>query len=225
MRAEPRLIAVTMGDPAGIGPEVVAASLARPVEGAHAFVIGDVQAMERAIALLKLPCRVRAIAVAEEARAQSGEIDVLPCGALPEEIGYGRIDARAGQASFDYVSRAIDLALAGRVAAIVTAPINKEAWDAAGVTQPGHTEVLAERCGVDDFAMMLSNDELRVVLVSIHVPLAEAVRLVTTERELRIIALPTRQCGRWGSNGRAWRSQASIRMRVRAACSGARTRT
>jgi 4-hydroxythreonine-4-phosphate dehydrogenase len=87
------------------------------------------------------------------------------------------------------VQAAIDLALAGEVRAIVTAPINKEALKAAGVRYPGHTEILADRCGVSDFAMMLANDELRVVLVSIHVSLRDAIAAVTPEAELRAIRL------------------------------------
>ena len=124
-----------------------------------------------------------------DAIAAPRTIDIIEIGQLPADMAVGKIDARAGRASFDYVNRAIDLALAGEIDAIVTAPINKAAWHAAGIHYPGHTELLAERCGVDDFAMMLFNDELKVVLVSIHVPLRQAVELVTIERELRIIRL------------------------------------
>jgi 4-hydroxythreonine-4-phosphate dehydrogenase len=87
------------------------------------------------------------------------------------------------------VQTAIDLALAGEVRAIVTAPLNKAAMAAAGIGYPGHTEILADRCGVADFAMMLANDELRVLLVSIHLSLARAIAAVTPEAELRAIRL------------------------------------
>ncbi|MDA8248754.1 MAG: 4-hydroxythreonine-4-phosphate dehydrogenase PdxA, partial [Rhodospirillales bacterium] len=88
--------------------------------------------------------------------------------------------------------------MAGRIAALVTAPISKAAWHAAGIGFPGHTELLAARAGVSEFAMMLANDELRVVLVSIHVPLAEAIRLVTPAAELRAIRLAAAAARRFG---------------------------
>lgn len=185
---QPR-IAVTMGDPAGIGPEIVAACLAEPLADVTAFVIGDVEALQQAVRLRRLPLSVRRIQTAAEASGRPGEIDILGQCALPPDLAVGRVDARAGRASFDYVDIGIDLALAGQIDAIVTAPIHKAAWHAAGILYPGHTELLADKSGVADFAMMLFNDELRVVLVSIHVPLREAIELVTVERQVRIIRL------------------------------------
>lgn len=189
MNRKQRIIAVTMGDPAGIGPEIVAASLPRRIGDAAVVVVGDLDAMQRARATLRLPYAVRRIARPEEATYEANTIDVLQVGSLPAGLTMGRIDAISGRASFDYVDRAIDLALAGSVDAIVTAPVNKQAWRAAGIDFPGHTELFAARTGTDDFAMMLFNDEVRVVLVSIHVALREAIELVTVERELRIIRL------------------------------------
>ncbi|MGO6906774.1 4-hydroxythreonine-4-phosphate dehydrogenase PdxA, partial [Rhizobium ruizarguesonis] len=93
---------------------------------------------------------------------------------------------------YDYVVRAIDEALAGNIRAIVTAPINKEAMKMGGLNYPGHTEILAERSGTDKFAMMLANDELRVILVTIHVSLRDAIDLVTQESVLRTIELAHR---------------------------------
>jgi 4-hydroxythreonine-4-phosphate dehydrogenase len=183
-------IAVTMGDPAGIGPEIVAACLVVPTAGVSAFVVGDVDVMRRAVAAHDPNWSVRAISAPADMVALAQTVDVLPAGvALPADLPIGKVAAIAGRASFDYVARAIDLAQAGAIDAVVTAPINKAAWHAAGITFPGHTELLAERCGIDDFAMMLFNDELKVVLLSIHVPLRLAVDLVTVERELRIIRL------------------------------------
>ena len=182
-------LAITMGDPAGIGPEIVAACFRQPIEGATAFVIGDVRAIERAVVASASGLTVRRIAQPEEATDAAGIIHVQQRAALPPDLLLGRVDARAGQAAFDYVVHAIDLALEDRIDAIVTAPIHKGAWHAAGIHYPGHTELLANKCGVDDFAMMLVNDELRVVLVSIHVPLRQAIELVTVERELRKIRL------------------------------------
>jgi 4-hydroxythreonine-4-phosphate dehydrogenase len=183
-----RPMAITMGDPAGIGPEIIAKLFA---EGSPtpAVVIGDAGILRRAVGLLGLVVEIVEIEAAEQATGGAGRIEVVQVGALPLDLPFGRIDARAGAAAFAYISRAIDAAQAGRVSAIVTAPINKAAMNLAGIDYPGHTEILAERTGTTDYAMMLANDELRVLLVSIHVSLAEAIRAVTVENELRAIRL------------------------------------
>jgi 4-hydroxythreonine-4-phosphate dehydrogenase len=110
----------------------------------------------------------------------------------------GVVDARAGQAAYQYITTAIDLALEGRIAGIVTAPIHKEAFKAAGVPYPGHTEILADRSGTSDFAMMLANDELRVILVTIHVPLRSVPDMITKARVLKTIELAYSACTAYG---------------------------
>jgi 4-hydroxythreonine-4-phosphate dehydrogenase len=152
-------------------------------------VIGDAAVLARAARLIGARLAIRVIGTPEEAACAAGGIDVLEVGDRPADFAVGRVDAAAGAASHAYVRRACDEALAGRIAAVVTAPISKAAWAEAGIHYPGHTELLAERAGVRDFAMMLANDALRVVLVSIHVPLADAVRAVTAEAEARAIRL------------------------------------
>jgi 4-hydroxythreonine-4-phosphate dehydrogenase len=183
-----RPMAITMGDPAGIGPEIIAKLFA---EGspASAVVVGDAGILRRAVTLLGLPLEVVEIETAAHATGGEGRIEVVPVGALPPDLPFGRIDARAGAAAFAYISRAIDEVQAGRASAIVTAPINKAAMNAAGIDYPGHTEILAERTATRNYAMMLANDELRVLLVSIHVSLADAILAVTMENELRAIRL------------------------------------
>ncbi len=191
-------LAVTMGDPAGIGPEIVARSFADLIADVRALVVGDVGRMRLGNEIVRTELRVREIAAVADARFEPGTIDVLGHDALPHELAFGVVDARAGRASFDYLQTAIREALAGRIAAIVTAPIHKEAWHAAGIEFPDHTEVLAAACGTDDVAMMLFNDELRIALVSIHVSLRDAIDLLTVERELRIIRLAHRGCLQMG---------------------------
>ncbi len=181
-------IAVTMGDPAGIGPEIAARMFADGAP-APAILIGDEATLRRALRVIGAGLAVRLVATPDAARLIPGGIDLIQVGPALDDVPPGGVDARAGAASFAYVERAITLALAGQVRAIVTAPISKEAWHAAGIGFPGHTELLAARAGVTDFAMMMANDRLRVVLVSIHVPLAEAVRAVTPAAELRAIRL------------------------------------
>lgn len=181
-------IGVTMGDPAGIGPEIVAKLFAEGTP-ARAVVVGDAGVLRRAAALCGLALEVRAIGVPEEVQGRPGTVDVLDVSSLPSDLQPGRVHPACGAASHLYVQRAVDLALEGRLRAVVTAPIHKGAWHAAGVPFPGHTELLAQRCGVPGAAMMLANEELRVLLVSIHVPLAEALRLVTRDRVLHAIRM------------------------------------
>jgi 4-hydroxythreonine-4-phosphate dehydrogenase len=185
------LIAVTMGDPAGIGPEIIARTFADPgFRGDNrAFVVGDPTMLERAAKLLELPLRVDAIAEPEEAAFEPGVVDVLAVGELPEDLPFGELDARAGDAAFRYLEKAIGLASGGRVAAIATAPLNKEAMHLAGHKYPGHTEILARLTGTRDFAMMLVTDELTVIHVSTHVSLKEAIERAQPERELAVIRL------------------------------------
>ncbi len=196
-------LALTMGDPLGIGPEIVARLAADPRYAALPYaVVGDAGSIERAARALKLPLQVRCVEPADLTPAtpcQPGELRVLQTGpAFPADAPLGRVDARAGAASYAYVQRAIDLVQAGQVSGIVTAPINKAAMRAAGIHYPGHTEILADRAGTNDFAMMLANDELRVLLVSIHVSLQQAIAAVTFDNELRAIRLAHQACLSFG---------------------------
>jgi 4-phospho-D-threonate 3-dehydrogenase / 4-phospho-D-erythronate 3-dehydrogenase len=188
---EAPLIAVTMGDPAGIGPEIVARTFADPGFGdeGRALVVGDPAMLERASGLLGLPLGFNVIREPEEAAFEPGSVDVLPVGELPEDLPFGELDARAGDAAFRYVEKATHLASAGRVGAIATAPLNKEAMHLAGHKYPGHTEILARLTGTEDYAMMLVTDELKVIHVSTHVSLREAIERVEPERELAVIRL------------------------------------
>jgi 4-hydroxythreonine-4-phosphate dehydrogenase len=185
------LIAVTMGDPAGVGPEIVAKTFADPGFGDEnrALVVGDPTILERAARLLELQLRVNEISEPEEGAFEPGTVDVLAVGELPEDLPFGALDARAGDAAFRYLQRATELANAGRVGAIATAPLNKEAMHLAGHKYPGHTEILAELTGTEDYAMMLVTDELKVIHVSTHVSLREAIERVRPDRELAVIRL------------------------------------
>jgi 4-hydroxythreonine-4-phosphate dehydrogenase len=187
----PPLVAVTMGDPAGVGPEIIAKTFADPDfrEENRALVVGDAKILERAIRLLELDLHANVISAPEEADFEEGTVDVVQVGELPEDLPFGELDARAGAAAFEYLERAIELASGGRVAAIATAPLNKEAMHLGGYRYPGHTEILAELTGTQDYAMMLVTPELKVIHVSTHVALREAVERATTERELAVIRL------------------------------------
>ncbi len=187
----PPLVAVTMGDPAGIGPEIIARAFADPDfrRENRALVVGDAGILERAIRLLGLPLQANPVAEPEDAGFEPGSVDVLTETDLPEDLPFGELDPRAGDAAFRYVERATELAGAGRVAAIATAPLNKEAMHLAGHKYPGHTEILADLTGTKDYAMMLVTDELKVIHVSTHVSLREAIERARPERELAVIRL------------------------------------
>ncbi len=191
-------IALTMGDPAGIGPEITVKLFAEPDARTDVVVFGDVGILQRAIDLLKAPLTLAPLAEISDFLARKGVIAVLPISALPVDLPFGRIDARAGDASYRYITAAIDAAIAGEVRAICTAPIHKEALKAAGVKYPGHTEILADRTGTKDYAMMLMNQELRTLLVTIHLSLRDAIDSLTIAGELTAIRLAHEACQRLG---------------------------
>lgn len=187
------LVAMTMGDVAGVGPELIARAWADPRFHALArpVVVGDSATLRRAVTLIGHPAEVVAIADPESARPDGATIPCLDAASVDlAGVRPGRVDARAGRAAADFLETAIDLALAGQVDAIATLPLQKESLNAAGVRHPGHTEILAERCGVPDHAMMLylpSTDPARpdlglgVVHATLHVALRRVFDLLTVE--------------------------------------------
>jgi len=185
-------IAITMGDPCGIGPEIIAMLHADPNPFPPTLVLGDEGLIQRAVRLLALPISVNAIASPEDFQPAPDTIQVISLSRLPEDLPFGQLDAQAGKAAYEYIRMGIDLALQKRIRAVVTAPINKEALRLADIHYPGHTEILADFSGTKDFAMMLMNNDLRVILVTIHVSLREAIEQLTIERELTIIRLAHR---------------------------------
>lgn len=191
-------IGITMGDPSGIGPEIIAKLFNAGGLGMAAVVIGDRGIMERAMRIIGGRVLIRPIAHPREALLTSGAINVICETKLPADLAFGTVSATAGAAAYRYVERAIEYALEHSLRAIVTAPLNKEAMTAAGVAYPGHTEILAAKSGTQDFAMMLSNGELRVLLVTIHMSLASAIRKITPAAELRSIRLAHAAARRYG---------------------------
>lgn len=187
------IVAVTMGDPAGVGPEVVLKAAVDPAVAkvARPVVVGDADLLGRVAAALGLPVRPVRVQDPAEASFEPGSVPVVDRGFLPPGwYSPGRIDPVAGAAAVACVLEAAALAMAGRVGAIATAPLNKAAMHAAGFTRyAGHTEILTEATGARDSAMLLVARNLRVIHVSTHVSLAEAVRRVTPQRVERVIRL------------------------------------
>jgi 4-hydroxy-L-threonine phosphate dehydrogenase PdxA len=182
-------IAITMGDPAGIGPEIVLKLIADERCDVPVVVIGDRGVLARTAAVVGPDIQIQVLASVEDHEPVTGVAQVLPETALPEDLSWGRVDARAGRAAFAYVAKGVELALAGRVAALVTASLNQEALRLAGLGYPGHTEILAELSHSGAHAMMMVNDELRVVLVTIHEPLRAALDRITVDSERTAIGL------------------------------------
>lgn len=201
----PPLLAITMGDVCGVGPEIVARACASPMPS-PCVVVGDVQTMRRALAQCGLGLPVARLDDPEDARALPPRCmavwqpDGLPPGLA--DLPPGRVHRDAGRGAIRCIEAAADLALAGRVDALVTAPIHKQALAAAGSPYPGHTEMLqalaAKGGAVPEVRMMLANDELRVVLVTIHVGLRQAIDLLSVDRILQTIRIAHRDALRDG---------------------------
>lgn len=192
------LLAITMGDPAGIGPEVVLKALAHPEVfwQARPLVVGDRSTLERAARWVDATdLHYDVVTNVEDGRYQSGVITLLDLQTAPSG-GYavGQVSADAGRAAVESVFRACDLAMQGQVDAVVTAPLNKAAMHAAGFTYPGHTELLAERTGAERVSMLLVGPSLRVVHVSTHVALSEAIKRVTRQRVEDVIDIARDSC-------------------------------
>ena len=187
------LIAITMGDPCGCGPEIIVKALQNPeaADRCISFIIGDRLAMERALAVCAAPLTIHPISEPEEAcSAPGGSIPLLALSSLGEaDLVYAKPTVAAGDAVFRYICAAARYCREGRVAAMATAPISKEAMHRAGHDYPGHTELLAELCGTDEFVMMLAGEVLRVSLVTIHEAVADVPRLVTFEQVLKTIRI------------------------------------
>lgn len=198
-------IGITMGDAAGIGPELIVKLFKKGLP-VPAVVYGDAFSLQRAadfcgfgeLSIVECADITEALTVAPDA------IPVINCGMyFDENLVLGETSAAAGEGSFRFLNQAIDDAMNGEIAAIVTAPLHKVSLKKAGYDFPGHTEILAHRAGVEHVGMMLLNDELRVILVTIHEALSAVPALITPERETITIRLAAHACRQLGlENGR-----------------------
>ncbi|MBO8163605.1 MAG: 4-hydroxythreonine-4-phosphate dehydrogenase PdxA [Brevibacillus sp.] len=191
MATKTPIIAITMGDAAGVGPEIIMKALADAsiYENCAPLVIGDAKILERAGRIVDSKLTVRTIASVDEAAFSHGTVDCLDLDLLPADLPFGQVLAEAGNAAFRYLEKAIQLANEAKIDAICTAPLNKEALHKAGHIYPGHTEILAELTGTKDFSMMLSAPKLKVIHVTTHVGLIDAVKMINPERVYTVIKL------------------------------------
>jgi 4-phospho-D-threonate 3-dehydrogenase / 4-phospho-D-erythronate 3-dehydrogenase len=186
------ILGITMGDPAGSGPEIVVKALAleEMYQISRPLVVGDAACMKEAADIVGWSGQVRPIREVAEAQFNFGVIDVVDLHNVDlKTLVRGRVDPLAGKAAYDYIEKGTRLALARETSAIVTSAINKDALNKAGYHFDGHTELLAHLCQVKDVTMMLVGGGLRVTHVSTHCSLREAIARVKKERVLTVIKL------------------------------------
>lgn len=186
------VLAITMGDPASIGPEIGVKALLQ--ENIHAIcrplLVGDAVVFQQIIDKLQLKATVNAVNNVADAKFEIGTIDVYDLGITDiSKLEFGKIDAMCGEASFQAVKKAIELAMGGEVDGTVTGPINKKSINEAGHHFAGHTEIYAHYTGTKKYAMLLVEDHINVIHVSTHVSLRQACDLVKKERIIQVIEL------------------------------------
>ncbi|WP_244228261.1 4-hydroxythreonine-4-phosphate dehydrogenase PdxA [Mucilaginibacter kameinonensis] len=192
MIAEKPIIAITMGDPASIGPEIAVKALLteRLFEICRPLIIGDTGVFFDIIKRLGLEARISSIKDIRKANFEFGKPDVYDLQNVDmEQLRFGEISAMAGNASFEAVKKAIELALSGEVDATVTGPINKKSINEAGHHFAGHTEIYAHYTGTKKYAMLLVEHNMKVIHVSTHVSLRQACDLVKKDRIIEVIEL------------------------------------
>jgi 4-hydroxythreonine-4-phosphate dehydrogenase len=198
--ADRPIVAITIGDPAGIGPEVVAAALARG--DLHAvcrpLVIGDRGAVERAARTMGVDLELHTVRSPADARFETGIIDLIDLANVPDGLRVGAIQGEAGRAAFGYIERAIELAMRGEVDAVATAPINKEALKAGGVPYLDHTGAFATLTGSADVTTMFVLDALKIFFATRHMSLRRAIDDLTHDRVVDQLRHAHEQLERFG---------------------------
>jgi 4-hydroxythreonine-4-phosphate dehydrogenase len=186
------IVGVTMGDPAGVGPEIVCKMFAEKTiyDFCKPLVVGDSACLSEGMKVGKVTVQLNSIKKVSESKFVPGTIDVIDLHNVDmKNLKMGEPQAMAGKACVEYIKRAVELALAGEIDAIVTGPINKKAMNMGGYKYSGHTELLADLTKTKDFAMLLVTGPLKVIHVSTHVSLVEAIRRVQKERIMTVIKL------------------------------------
>ncbi len=186
------IIGITMGDPVGVGPEIIFLSLSNPAiyEICKPLVLGDLRILTAAKQCTQSNLQIESVKDPESGTYKFGSVDVLNLSEIdPDKISWGNPTVQTGKAMIQYIQVASDLAIQRRIAAIVTCPINKTAMRLAGFPYSGHTELLVERTESDHYAMMFAGDRLRVVLATIHVPLRVVPSMLSKQKILATIKL------------------------------------
>jgi len=189
-----------MGDPAGIGPEIICKSLLQKniYDQCNPLVVGDARVFDAIVSRLGYPLQINAIQDVKQSLFEFGTMDVLDLNNFKGEIVFGKVSSEAGLAAFESIEKAIDLAMKKQVDATVTAPINKESIHMAGKHFSGHTEIYAHYTGTKKYAMLLVHENLRVIHATTHVSLRQACDLVKKDRILEVIQLLHDACLNFG---------------------------
>jgi 4-phospho-D-threonate 3-dehydrogenase / 4-phospho-D-erythronate 3-dehydrogenase len=185
------ILGISAGDPAGIGPEITAKALSSKgiYDVCKPLVVCDAKIMLQIIDICRLKLKVHAVASPEEGLYQFGTVDVLDMKNVDDSFQFNEVSAMTGKASFEYVAKVIELAKAKLIDATITGPIHKESIQKAGFHFAGHTEIYAALTNTKDYTMMLADGHFRVVHVSTHVSLSEAILRVKKDRVLKVIQL------------------------------------
>jgi 4-hydroxythreonine-4-phosphate dehydrogenase len=192
MADRPR-IAITMGDPAGIGPEIIVKALPREdiYQVCRPFVLGDVGLLKRASEGVG-PRSFHVMANPGDISGEPETIDVLPISDMEGSVTPGKPTAEGGKAMVNYILRAVEMATTGQVAAMVTCPISKELMNQVGYGFEGHTELIAYLTHTKDYVMMLAGEKLRVALATIHCPLRDVADTISKERIVKTVSITCR---------------------------------
>jgi 4-phospho-D-threonate 3-dehydrogenase / 4-phospho-D-erythronate 3-dehydrogenase len=182
-------VAITMGDASGIGPEVIMKALAHPEVQAmcRPLVIGDAERLRVAGAIVGSNLTVHAVEAPAQAKYEPATVECIDLRLIPPGHPFGKVSPVSGEAAFRYIERAVAVVQAGEAAAICTAPLSKEALHAAGHKYPGHTELLAELTGTPEVSMMLVSPKLRVIHVTTHIGLIDAIERIEPGLVERVI--------------------------------------
>jgi 4-hydroxythreonine-4-phosphate dehydrogenase len=192
------LIGVSMGDPSGIGPEIILKAALQRSATYRLIVLGDAATLTEAAQRLGFSLRVQPWTLGESYPSDSDVLPVLELSQLDAANRQpGRPTAAGGEASYQYVETGVQLALRGAIHGLVTAPISKAMWHAAGRVYPGHTELLAALTKTPDVRMMLASSRLRVILVTTHIALAQAPSVLSTDEILKTIAMTAQHLARF----------------------------
>lgn len=179
------------GDAAGVGSEIIVKSLQSKelYEKAHPIVIGDAKMLERASEILNINVTIKKVDGSADFTTTFGEIACYDLDLLPADLPFGQVSPKAGNAAFQFLKTAIELANEDKIDAICTAPLNKEALHKGGHVYPGHTEILAKLTGTKEFSMMLSSPKLKVIHATTHVGIIDAIKMINPERVFNVIRL------------------------------------
>ncbi|PAD34735.1 4-hydroxythreonine-4-phosphate dehydrogenase PdxA [Terribacillus saccharophilus] len=182
---ERAIIAIPMGDPAGIGPEITMKSLTKQeiYDVCKPLVIGDTAVIKKAIEIVEANLEVNEVSSPTEGKYELGTVDVINLDNIDiEKLEYGQVSVQGGQGAFEYIKKSVELAMDGQVQALATTPINKESLKAAKVPYIGHTEMLEDLAGTDDPLTMFEVNGMRIFFLTRHLSLKDAIAQMTKER-------------------------------------------